>query len=259
MRILFLSNLYPPYALGGYEILCRQVVENLERRGHEAFVLTSDHGANRPRPEPDPPYVERTLHLIRPFDQPGRPDRFRRAVVGSKNAEITRKVIKRWRPDIIFVWSLLRLSVGPACAAQDSGIPVAYTFNDQNIAGYLPSRWALRPRALVAGWMDRYLLPKTTLRDLNFRHSTCISQRLKDILLEQGVAAQRTEVIYQGVPLERFPPKACPGHLHTPLRLLYAGQLHHYKGVHTLLDAARRIAPELPLTVTIAGNSHRRL
>ena len=29
MKILVISNLYPPDALGGYEMGCRQVVENL--------------------------------------------------------------------------------------------------------------------------------------------------------------------------------------------------------------------------------------
>ncbi|AGA25884.1 glycosyltransferase family 4 protein [Singulisphaera acidiphila] len=59
MKILVISNLYPPDALGGYEMGCRQVVENLRARGHEVRVLTT-----APRtPVASPPHVRRTLRL----------------------------------------------------------------------------------------------------------------------------------------------------------------------------------------------------
>ncbi len=33
MKILIISNLYPPHILGGYEILCAQVVGYLKKEG----------------------------------------------------------------------------------------------------------------------------------------------------------------------------------------------------------------------------------
>jgi glycosyltransferase involved in cell wall biosynthesis len=61
-------------------------------------------------------------------------------------------------------------------------------------------------------------------------------------------------VIYQGIPIERFPLKPRPGEIHRPPRLLYAGQLHAYKGVHTLIEAAQLMAAnDLPVKVSIAG------
>src|SRR4029077_15575112 len=41
MRILAVSNLYPPDILGGYEIRCRRTVEWLRARGHQVEVVTS--------------------------------------------------------------------------------------------------------------------------------------------------------------------------------------------------------------------------
>ena len=41
MKILVLSNLYPPDFIGGYELGCRQVSDALRGRGHEVLVLTS--------------------------------------------------------------------------------------------------------------------------------------------------------------------------------------------------------------------------
>ena len=44
MRILVISNLYPPHALGGYEQRCRETVESLRQRGHSVQVLCSSYG-----------------------------------------------------------------------------------------------------------------------------------------------------------------------------------------------------------------------
>ena len=52
MRILVVSNLYPPHIIGGYELGCRDIVEALKRRGHELLVLTSDYGIGKRGVEP---------------------------------------------------------------------------------------------------------------------------------------------------------------------------------------------------------------
>ena len=41
MKILAISNLYPPRFLGGYELGCAQMVGELRRRGHDVHVFTS--------------------------------------------------------------------------------------------------------------------------------------------------------------------------------------------------------------------------
>ena len=40
MKILVLTNLYPPDLHGGYELGCKQVVDSLLARGHEVRVVT---------------------------------------------------------------------------------------------------------------------------------------------------------------------------------------------------------------------------
>ena len=44
MRVLIVSNLYPPHYCGGYEVRCAQVAEALVRAGHQVEVLTSLYG-----------------------------------------------------------------------------------------------------------------------------------------------------------------------------------------------------------------------
>src|SRR5690349_2407145 len=64
MRILTVTNLYPPDVVGGYELGCAQMVAALGRRGHEVKVLTAT--AREPVPHSD--QVWRRMRLVNLFD-----------------------------------------------------------------------------------------------------------------------------------------------------------------------------------------------
>lgn len=65
MKILTLSNFYPPDVMGGYELCCRQAVDALIARGHDVRVLTS-----APRtPAASEPHVLRHLRLTDVWSQ----------------------------------------------------------------------------------------------------------------------------------------------------------------------------------------------
>ena len=49
MRVLIVSNLYPPYYHGGYELRCKDVAERLHRNGHKVRVLTSTYEGPSPQ------------------------------------------------------------------------------------------------------------------------------------------------------------------------------------------------------------------
>ena len=63
MRILFLSNYYPPYARGGYEQWCEEVAEELVQRGNEVCVLTSKTDTQTGEHNRNGITVQRVLHL----------------------------------------------------------------------------------------------------------------------------------------------------------------------------------------------------
>lgn len=231
MKLLVISNLYPPEVQGGYEILCAQVVEGLRAIGHSVMVLTSgseDGSAD--------PTVWRRLELTGRFPEPVRPSRWDCLAIHQRNALTTRRAIEDLRPDRIFIWSQLRLTLGCAEAAEESRLPVSYTFNDEHPTGFLPRAANGTVRSHVGAAIDA-VFPRPTARARRFAHTTCISASLKADLVAKGMQIPGCRVIYQGIPIERFPPL-----LDRPrgpeFRILYAGQLHEYKGVHTLLEAA---------------------
>ena len=63
MRILALTNLYPPHYLGGYELICYMVVNELRARGHDVQILTSDHMVSGKRSVRENG-IERTLKVV---------------------------------------------------------------------------------------------------------------------------------------------------------------------------------------------------
>lgn len=253
MKILCISNLYPPHCLGGYEILCKQVCDRLARRGHDVQVLTSTHGLEDTGQKAVGSSVSRELELYIPFSEAARLARAKRRQTGRRNYRKTTACIQRLHPDRIFIWSQLRLTLGAAKAAEASGVPTFYTFNDEHIAGYLPARPGWNPVQMIRWVVDRLVYPDITLQGVQFTRATCISQQVKNNLLASGVAALNLTVIYQGIPIEKFPLKSGIGVIHKPVRLLYVGQLYPYKGVHTLLQAAHRLSGKFAVHVTIIG------
>jgi glycosyltransferase involved in cell wall biosynthesis len=262
MNILIVSNLFPPHFLGGYEILCAQVCQSLKERGHSLHVLTSDHGLKPEDPRQDVwgtqrIEVDRSLRLFLPFSQPPKRMRLRRWLALRRNSRIVRSVIERVRPDVVFIWSQLRLSIAAARVAQASGVRTVYTLNDEHILGSVPMTFSWRPRKLAGYVTDRWLLPSVTIRGIAFDRVTCISQRLKDNLIRSGVPIEQAKIIYQAIPIEKFPLRDNAGQIGNPVKALFVGQLHPDKGAQTLIAAAARLVEQYGpnrLEVSIIGD-----
>ncbi len=251
MKILIISNLYPPHILGGYEILCAQVVQYLKERGHVVHVLTSDHKSSVCDSE-----VTRTLQVYQPFDKSATFMRMARAATAKHNGKQTAIQIQKHQPDVIFIWSLLRLTPAPAKISEKSGVPVVYTFNDENITSFLSHPFGLSPKKCAHWFLDKFIMPDITLDGLECSYSTCISKILKRNIIAKGLSIEASRIIYQGIPIERFPKKEGDVKVHDPIKILYAGQLHAYKGVHTILAALGilQTRAEIPaFTLTIVG------
>jgi glycosyltransferase involved in cell wall biosynthesis len=97
VRILVLSNLFPPAVYGGYEIECATVVEHL-RKQHQVLVLTSRKGRQRGAAEPG---VSRVLPFLpyRKVVQMMSPLNAIRAAVS------TRRALRAFEPEVVYVWN----------------------------------------------------------------------------------------------------------------------------------------------------------
>jgi glycosyltransferase involved in cell wall biosynthesis len=129
MRLLVISDLYPPIAYGGYERSCATVVDGLRDR-HSIIVLTSDL---RRAEAPEDPGIRREL----PWLGPARRDALRVPAAAVKGATITRRVLAEVRPDAVYVCNCLGISqVAPLIALQ-SGVPVVHRLSELWLASSL--------------------------------------------------------------------------------------------------------------------------
>lgn len=136
MRVLVISDLFPPVAFGGYERECASVVAHL-RRSHEVLVLTSDMRAAEQPPEAgvlrELPYLGG--HRMREV--------LRGPVVARRAAVVTRRVLDEFVPDLVFVWEMVLVPQAAIAVVAERGLPLAYR---------LCVRWAAR---VFTG--DRYM------------------------------------------------------------------------------------------------------
>jgi glycosyltransferase involved in cell wall biosynthesis len=247
LRILIVSNLYPPHYLGGAELLCKQIVDILARQ-HEIRVLTSDFRLANSKDGDSSVPVSRSLKLYRAFGEDSQKPLLRRwpsKIADRRNSRTTKVVLKDFEPELVFVWSQRRLGIGPALCAQRAGYPVAFIFNDDSASFFIPKRYPPGSlRSLLGFLLDHSLFRSNTTQALDLGASSCISQSLKTDMLAEGLPLSGSRVIHQGIPLSDFPCKAEPGSLGKPVRVLYVGQVLASKGVHTLLEAAELVAAD---------------
>jgi len=275
MRILFLSNFYPPFDIGGYEQWCYEVATRLQGRGHQVSVLTSRFGVQSGVKE-DGQDVTRTLYLQADIDY-YRPVNFfiRRPYQERTNIKELRQKIEAFQPDIIMVWGMWNMTLNlPYYAEKWFPGRVAYFISnywpmDQDIH---TQYWELpTTRALLEGLKKPFRsLALSTLQKegyppkLKLDRAVCCSKYVRDTLVEAGKLPPNAGVLFGGIdpePFLQYSRLNRNGRLSgaTPLRLLYFGRLIHDKGVHTAIEALgllkqRGLGGKVELT--ILGKGH---
>ena len=260
MRILVITNYYPPYFVGGYELGCRDVVEGLSGCGHDVSVLTSVFGVGRPESRDG---IYRWLETDLPSGSPGfTSDLPRLLVKETRNRNAFNRLCRTFRPDVVYAWNLTYISVSSIFAAQRAGIPVCYFVSDVWLSQWESDSWVaqwngevefsrrllLSPLRLLLNLLG--LLPKGML---DLRHVQFASEYLKRTTLTAGKPVENAKVFHWGVDVAQF---RCLEKTSAPKRLLYVGQLIASKGISTALEAFKLIV-EQPryrgLRLTVVG------
>jgi glycosyltransferase involved in cell wall biosynthesis len=249
MKLLFLTNFYPPLHRGGMELRCQEVVEYLRRRGHTVRVLTSRYGEETVTSKED--HVHRTLHLQANIYNYQPVDFFlKRSIQEQANKRALQQILDDFEPDVTFTWGMWNLSRNlPYWVEQLTTGKVAYS-----IASY----WLTKPDAHVQYWRQpaprqRVKLLKSPLSwlalkwldlegyppPLRLEHVVCCSQYIRDTLIQAGKLSPSASVIYSGINPTPYLEHAATQHRSTSelLRLVYFGSLLPHKGVHTAIQA----------------------
>lgn len=266
MRVLILTDRYPPHYAGGYEIACHSVAERLRRRGIDLRVLTSTYGV---RTETVEGHVYRQLH--RPQDSASLVELARWE--NHDNRTLAR-LIDSWRPDLVYAWSMFQLFASLHATLREKGVPVV--FNIQDI--WLPTQLALceelRLNWLAPGTDTLRRIAKPVVRtaiklqypswlrpisieDVDLGHVIFCSRFRQRQHVEQGLPLGDSTVVYNGIDVDRF--DDCRRAAGDRLRVMFCGRLVPEKGAHTAIEAMKEVAMRscrsISLTV-VGGPSH---
>jgi len=254
MKILFVSNLYPPNAVGGYEELCWHVACRMSERDHDVTVLTSCHGkkvSDWPRQT-----VHQALRILvgstvyDPFGGPA----YRRLAIQDQNVEALKSVVARSRPDVIFCWNLYGLDRSMFDALVATGVAIVTMLTDNWLASMInPER--------VNAYFAKVVHGGQRFEDLEEGRDNVItlpaqvsaifgSEYMRDFYKSSGLQFKRSRVVHNGVDLpseELVHPAARRATASASVfRLLFAGRVVDIKGVHTAIEALSRLRRQRP-------------
>lgn len=268
MRILALTNLYPPHYVGGYELRCRVAMKALSARGHTVQVVTSNHGVASASDATAEPGVSRSLRVHGFYGHPwlGISDLRK---LEFHNNHVLRTAAADFCPDAIHVWNLGGISKSLCLTLQRLGIPVVFDVSDHWIARSLIAdvwlSWWNRPTVgltarlvrwgcTLAGLRSRWsqIAPTDPVSAIRFDRIYFCSRALRELTAAKGYPVQHGEVIYCPVDTSRFHGDPAPAE-QAVRKLVYVGRLAEDKGVMTGIRAMALVKGKFPGELHIYG------
>lgn len=276
MKILFLSNLYPPNVVGGYERLCHEMATALAARDHAVCVLTSDYGtAHEDYPGQEVRRIWRlptaVNNIYAPFEGSGE----KRAAISRANVEKLDTTVRGFQPDVIFVWNLYFLDAALLDAIRCQGRPVVYLLTDNWLIAFLQPAFlhdyfaremfaaSRAPLALLKSAVKRQLARWTTRSYRLAGQAIFASRFMERLYRDAGFSFSNSRIVYHGIRDVQDIPVPPRDSLRTPgrLKLLFAGRIVEIKGVHTAVEALptiQRALPSIQVSLTIIGDRQDR-
>jgi glycosyltransferase involved in cell wall biosynthesis len=266
MKLLVISNLYPPHGIGGYEERCLHTVENLRERGHDVHVLTSNHRVEG-REAAGEHQVHRELCIHGFYGHPWLPIH-KLYKLEKKNQQTLIGLVEKIQPDVVHVWNMGGITKSLLHTLEAGSIPLVYDISDHWIARSLKAdvwlswwndsgsifRNTLRGLAGLTGIRKSISkqVPTASVRELRFKQIYFCSQFMRDLTAKQGYPVSHADIVYCGVETELFKRKTV---YNPPRKFIWVGRIAEDKDPMTALKGFLRArdASGLPLELDIFG------
>lgn len=220
MRILVLTHEYPPVGGGGGRV-AQDICTGLAQRGHEITILTAQCD-DLPEKE-----VQDSLRLVR--IKSGRRQPFRadmRAMLGYVWASFWhgRRVIRRWKPDVIHVHFAVPAGVAAWALSLISGVPYVLTAHLGDVPGGVPEK---------TGKWFRWIMPFTPPIWRRAAQVTAVSDFTRRLALKHYPVD--IQVVPNGVDLQGLNPGEIQ--VNNPPQVVFAGRFMMQKNPLQIIEA----------------------
>lgn len=268
MKILVLTNLYPPHHAGTFDSRCETVVNNLRLRGHTVRVLTSTHGMQTAQEGGD---VERRLLLNGVYGHAPITSYQELKKIEVENHRVLAEAIGSFAPDLVHVFSLHGLSKSLLFGLKNLR-PAVYDVADPwltsevrqdpwlrwwnhpatnmprkalEIAGQRGAIDEIAPTRVARGYdrMPELYAEQPQPHSLNafrFERIYFCSHWLKESAEAAGFQVGHAEVIYPGIAAQTFVGEVKPAGAAVE-KLLVVATLHKQSGVLTAVRAIEEL------------------
>lgn len=266
MRILFLSNYYPPRHFGGYEELCQDVAIGLRDCGHQVTILTSRHAVDLGKADNDPQVIRSLESEVAVGDPLATPRLiFGRSRRETRNRLRLNQVLERTQPDVAMVWGMWNLSPDLGrCLEEHFGQRLLYYVADDwptlpaAVVQHLHAL-SINPVSMLAKSALARFLPRSNSRlasSLQMSHVACVSGAVRRILADADIRVGEIEVIHNGINIDQFKiPATVTPPPNSPLRLILIGRLTAEKGVLIAVQAfVQSLSAGHELSLSLVGD-----
>ncbi len=263
MRILLISEMFPPDFDGGQEVNAEKIAVGLIERGHTVTVLTAAFRPSYQGAQDTRMWVRRVLkHGPHKMLDTNLWERFAairwyiaELIIHKKNLQAARKLLKEEPHDLAYIFGLSRTGWSLALAPTEAGIPILWHQGGNNLEGRLLEMPKL-------GRIARFFrkLQDAELK-MDVSNIAYVSQFLIDDSRQRGFVGQngrgtnRTVIIPRGIefPVQRDIDRPRD----EPPVFLMAGRIAFFKGFHVAIESARLLRdrrPDLPWVLHIVGD-----
>ncbi|KKS79536.1 MAG: Glycosyltransferase [Parcubacteria group bacterium GW2011_GWD1_42_9] len=248
MKILFLTNLYPPYVRGGAEYLGTQVVEELVRQGHQVAVVTSVPWRSVKKLKPELReeggvevyrFYPLNLYHYLTASKLLYPVRFLWQLINLWNphtSHVIKKIVQQFKPELAISFNLMGLGFNVPRVLAVLKISHIHVLHDVQL---------LHPSGLFMWGESHRTLPMKIYQAI----TSWLFAPVKTVvspsswLLQEHIRAGLFTKAEQKVLPNPVPPFLALAHTKTteaPLQLLFVGQFEIHKGVFWLVETIKQ-------------------
>jgi len=241
MRVMVLSNIFPPHVRGGYELGLLEVARGFVQAGHEVEVITSTPVGSQRRTRAATDVVVREVFgpvmayeadLAERLETSAVWRHYRTEALGGilpDNIVALRREIERFSPDRIWMGNPLGLGpIGIFETVLSAGVPVVMHLMDDIDRYLIGYRRPLH-------WLARVARLKRSLTAVSCASHVRV---MNSVVGEYGTH----HVVPNGVDFSAVATHTRPGGHDGPLRFVYFGQVEPMKGIPQLVEGVARFA-----------------
>lgn len=264
MKILAITSHYPPYHIGGYELRCKNVVDQLSSRGHEIRILASSANIEIRGGLENERNIYRQFHLLDPSK-----NTLERLVRDYKDVRFLHRLIDAFEPDLIYIWQVSKITKAIFPYLAESNIPIVYDEGGASVIDswmHRGSWYSFIERKSNSGYKN---ITKTIIRIFvsiisgglikkqwiwpQNMHIYFNSELGKSNALEKRISLNGAPVILPGVDTRQFSFRDRRG-ITLPIRIVVPGRIEPKKGQRdAVLLLSHLQAMNIAATLTIVG------